>query len=383
MTKIRVLRLITWLPKGGIERKIAALVPRLDRDLFEPHVCCIRERGPLADELEAAGIPVHLVPFRSRLHPAGLWHLRSLIRRLGIDIVHAHMYRANTPATVLRLLGGHFRVVGHYHNVDTWETWRQRRLDAFLARRRDVNLAVSEAVRRNVIERLGLAPEKIRTLHNGVDTDEFVPVDSAGRRALREELGWPTEALVVTMAARLAPQKNHRFVIENARDLLREFPHLYFVFAGDGGLEAELRELAKRAHVEDHIVFLGMRDDMPRVLAASDISILPSSREGFSNSVLESMACGLPVVASDVGGNREIIEHGINGYLLEMEHGAAGPQPRASQFVRIVRRLAGDEGLRRRIGTAARQTALQFSLSAMVARTQELYLELMQAGNRP
>jgi glycosyltransferase involved in cell wall biosynthesis len=275
------------------------------------------------------------------------------------------------------VLGERIRVIGHYHNVDTWETWRQLQLDSFLARRRDLNLAVSEAVRRNVIEKLHLAEGKIRTLYNGVDTEEFRPLSADHRETCRQILGLPRDALVVAMVARLVSQKNHAFVIENARDLLRDFPQMFFVFAGSGPLETELKNMAVRYGVIDHILFLGARDDVPQLLACSDMSILPSSREGFSNTILESLACGLPVVASDVGGAREVIEHGINGYLVEMEPSAAGPRPKAADFVRLVRRLAADATLRQRLGGAARETALRFSLDAMVAQTEAIYLELM------
>ncbi|MCX7962882.1 MAG: glycosyltransferase, partial [Candidatus Sumerlaea chitinivorans] len=93
MARYRVLRLITWLPRGGIERKIVAVLPRLDRNLFDTHLCCIRERGPLADELEQQGIPVHVVPFRTRWDVKGLRALAELVKREQIDLIHAHMYR--------------------------------------------------------------------------------------------------------------------------------------------------------------------------------------------------------------------------------------------------------------------------------------------------
>lgn len=380
MKIIKVLRVITWLPQGGIERKIVSVLPRLNRHIFEPHLCCLRERGPLADELEQQGVPVHVIPFGSRLDPRGLWKLHRLIRQLGIDIVHAHMYRANTPVTVLSLLGEKVRVVGHYHNVDTWETWRQRRLDAFLARRRHLNLAVSDAVRRNVIENLSLPEDKIMTLYNGVDTEEFRPVADAEKESLRLQLGLPPEAIIVIMVARLVSQKNHRFVIENIRELSRDYPNLCFVFAGGGPLERELKELAESRGVMRQIIFLGKRDDVPRLLAASDISILPSSREGFPNTVLESMASGLPTIASGVGGVREIIDHGVNGFVLEVEARPTGVVPKEVEFVRLLRRLASDAELRRRLGAAARQTALRFNLDVMVKKTESLYGKLMEEG---
>lgn len=380
MKRIRVLRVITWLPQGGIERKIVSVLPRLDRHIFEPHLCCLRERGPLAKELEQQGIPLHVIPFSSRLDPRGLWKLHRLIRQMSIDIVHAHMYRANTPVTVLSLLGEKVRTIGHYHNIDTWETWRQRRLDAFLARRRDLNVAVSDAVRHNVIENLSLPEEKIVTLYNGVDTEEFRPVAEAEKESIRNQLDLPPKAIIVIMVARLVSQKNHRFVIENIRHLVRDHPNLCFVFAGGGPLEQELKEFAERLGVMRHVIFLGSRDDVPQLLAASDISILPSSREGFPNTVLESMASGLPTIASDVGGVREIIEHGINGFVLEVDTTPTGVMPKGVEFVRLVRRLASDTTLRRRVGNAARQTALRFSLDVMVKKTESLYLKLIGEG---
>lgn len=380
MRKLRVLRLITWLPTGGIEKKIVSVLSRLDRNSFEPFVCCLRERGVLADKLEEIGIPVEVIPFRSRLDPFGLWRLQRLVKRLNIDIVHSHMYRANTPATILKFFNPHLRVIGHYHNVDTWESWRQLKLDQWLARKRDLNLAVSHAVRQNVIQHLRLPPEKIMTLHNGVDTNEFHPVSLEEWRLIRKELSWPEEAVIITMVARLVRQKNHRFVIENASELLRDNSQTFFVFVGSGPEEAALRELTRARGLENHIIFLGTREDVSRILAASDISILPSSKEGFSNTVLESMACGLPVVASDVGGIREIIDHGLNGYVIEMTTLQGSLQPKAHEFVRILRRLIKDPQLRASIGVKALQTVEAFSIDAMVKRTESLYRMLWEKG---
>src|SRR5690349_14692093 len=129
MSRYRILRVITWLPMGGIERKIVAVLPKLNKDLFDVHLCCIRERGALADSLEEQGVPVHLIKFNSRLEPLGMFRLRRLTHRLNIDLVHSHMYRANTPSTALKMFDSKIKVIGHYHNVDTWETNKQLKMD--------------------------------------------------------------------------------------------------------------------------------------------------------------------------------------------------------------------------------------------------------------
>lgn len=376
MSRYRVLRMITWLPTGGIERKIAAVLPRLNRDLFEPHLCCIRERGPLADDLEQQGVPVHVIRFRNRWDPFALRRLRKLVRELDISVVHSHMYRANVPATALKVIGEHVKVVGHYHNVGTWESTRQRLLDRWLANKRDMNLAVSEAVRRDVISHLQLPPSKVRTLRNGVNLDEFHPVAAAARHAIRERLGLPASAKVVVMVARLVSQKNQSLVIESAMEVLKAVPRAHFLFVGDGPDNEALKELASVRCVRDHVTFLGKRDDVPDILAASDVSVLPSTREGFSNAVLESMACGVPVIASNVGGNAEVIDNGINGFLLDMQP-APSPAPNASRFVRYLKRLLLEDDFRMRMGAVAHSSVEAFSIDTMVRETEQAYLDLL------
>jgi glycosyltransferase involved in cell wall biosynthesis len=382
--------MITWLPSGGIERKIAAVLPRLNRDLFEAHVCCIREPGPLAIELESHGIPVHVVPFKSRWDPSALWQLRKLVKGVGVDLIHSHMYRSNVPATVMKMLDKSIVHIAHYHNVDTWESMGQLWVDRWLSMKRDLNAGVSEAVRQNVADHLRLPPYLTRTLYNGVDVDEFHPVSAAKRHSIRERLNIPAAAKIVVMLARLVPQKNQRLVLESAPEILSAVPRAHFLFVGGGPDEPKLHDLAAQLHIEPHVTFLGGRDDVPQIIAASDISVLPSLKEGFSNAILESMACGLPVIATDVGGNREVIDHGINGFIVDrVEKGksrtgsapAIATQINTTQFIRYVKRLLQEDELRTRLGIAALQHVQQFSLDAMVAEIEETYLELLEGAS--
>lgn len=383
MSRFRILRLITWLPKGGIERKIVAVLPRLDRELFEPHICCLREPGPLAGELEKLGVPVHVVRFRSRWDPMALTRLLRMVRSLGVDLVHAHMYRANVPATVLGLLEPRLKVIGQYHNVDTWESAAQVRMDRWLARRRAANVCVSDAVRRDVISRLALDPARVKTIHNGVDLDEFRPASShASQLALRQQLGLPLDARIVVMVARLVAQKNQSLLLRVAPEILAAVPSAHFVFVGGGPMEETLRSLAAEMGVARSVTFLGSRDDVADILRAADVSVLPSLKEGFSNTVLESMACGLPVVASDVGGNREAIDRGVNGYIVDVDRDALGrvTAVRAGQLARYLKRLLLDDALRAKMASAARRSAGQFDIGVMVGRVEALYREVLEGG---
>lgn len=367
---------------GGIERKIAAVLPRLNRDLFEVHLCCIRERGPLADGLEQSGIPVHLVPFRSRLDPFAMAKLSRLVKRKEISLVHSHMYRSNVPATMLKLLNPRLKVIGHYHNVDTWESTRQVALDRFLAHRRDMNVAVSEAVRRDVQSRLGLPDRLTTTLYNCVDLAEFRPLPPEARKEVRESIGIEPQDLVVIMVARLVAQKNQALVLSSAREILHAAPTARFVMVGGGPDEELLRRLASDLGVAQRVVFLGRRDDVPALLGASDVAVLPSLKEGFSNAVLEAMACGLPVVASDVGGNREVIDHGVNGFICDVNSNpsAAEPPVNDAQFTRYVKRLLVETDFRANMARAALERVQHYGLDAMVREIEQLYLEVLE-GN--
>lgn len=361
-----VTRLITWLPVGGIERRLVAVLPQLDRTLFAPRLICLRERGPLADELEASGVPVSVVPFRSRLSPAAIWRLARALR--GSAIVHAHMYRANVPGTIAARLAGVPVILGQVHNVDTWQTGRQRLMDRLTARRRTATIAVSRRVQEDVCRTLRLPPERVPVLHNGIDLAPFrAPLD---REALRAELGLRSDQVAVLCAARLHPQKNHRGLLQALVRLPSALPPWRCLVAGDGPERANLEQLAVAHGLQHRVVFLGQRRDVPRLMRACDLSVLPSDKEGFSNTVLESLAAGLPVVATDVGGNAEAIEHGVSGFLT----GRADVEDLAERLAQLI----ADAGLRRRMAAAALAAAPRFSLESMVSETQKLYLRLLR-----
>ena len=385
MSRYRILRVITWLPMGGIERKIVAVLPRLNRELFDVHLCCIRERGALADELEAAGVPVHLIPFKSRLDPIGLYRLRRLTRRLNIDLIHSHMYRSNTPSTALKMFDSKIRVIGHYHNVDTWETPKQLRMDRFMASHRDMNVAVSEAVRHNVVDTLGIPEELTTTLYNCVDLDEFRRLEGSDREAARADLGLAPDERAIIMVARMVPQKNHDLILDTAPDILRDVPHARFFFAGGGPDEEDLNARVEKLGIADRCLFLGRRDDVPRLLGASDVAVLPSYKEGFSNAVLEAMACGVPVIASDVGGNAEVIDPGENGYLLETADDPASPfgvSVSSAQYPRLLKRILTDDEHRNKLSQTAWAKSRHYGIDAMVREIELLYLEILE-GTQP
>lgn len=371
--EIKVLRVITWLPRGGIEKRLLKLLPMLKEKGVDIEVACIREWGSLAPQLAAAGVKVHLIPFRTRLDPRSLFKLGRFIKGNKFNIVHSHMYGSNVPATIAAHFAGVPVIISQVHNIDTWQGWRQLWQDRWLNRWRQAVVAVSEQVRHELLYKLKVPAEKCSLIYNGIDVEEFERIHES-KQELRAEIGLKAEDVVITTAARLVPQKNHQGIIEAAKQLVADFPNLTFLLVGTGKLRPQLEEEIGRLKISRYISFLGHREDMPRILKASDIFLLPSFKEGFSNAILEAMAAGLPVVASKVGGNPEAVQETQTGFLVSPQN--------ATELVAKLRQLISNIELRRRMGEKARERVRLFSLEKMMENTLTLYQKLLAQAKK-
>ncbi len=366
-----ILRTITWLPHGGIERRLVSLLPRLNQPPFRVSLVCIRERGPLAHELEQAGVPISVVPLRSRLDPAGLRALSRWMRSQQVDLVHSHMYRSNVPSTIAARMSGVRRILCQVHNIDSWDTPRQCIMDRLLTPWRTKLLAVSESVKKDIIVRLGCASEKVKVLYNGIDIKRYETAHP-GPQLIRE-LNLSQGQRLVVMAARLVEQKRHTRLLRALEMIRDDLPPTRVVLVGDGKLRSVLEQEVAARRLSRWVSFLGHRDDVPEILSLAALSVLTSDKEGFSNAIVESLAAGVPVVATDVGGNREAVVNGECGFLVAPDdlHGLA----------QAIRKILVDDGLRKRMAIAAQERARSFSLDRMLEETRNLYLSTLSGSN--
>jgi glycosyltransferase involved in cell wall biosynthesis len=218
------------------------------------------------------------------------------------------------------------------------------------------------------VRTIGLPKERVTIVPNGVDIGAF----DGNSLSVRQQLGLSAEDLVIGTVGRLEPEKDHATLLEVFREALAGHPAARLLMVGGGSLESELRATAARLGIGDRTVFLGYRRDIPALLGAMDIFVLPSIREGLPISVIEAMAAGRPVVASNVGSLHTLVRDGQNGFLVP-------PQDRAG-FVQAVRGLIASPELRRRVGAEGRRTVeASYSLSAAVAAYEQIYR--MAAGN--
>ncbi len=372
---VPVARVLNWLPVGGVEKRLIAILSRLDPSRFRPYIVLLRERGALADLAEQKGLPVFLCPLRTRLSPTGIARLRALFRREKTRIVHSHMYRSNTPATIAARLAGTPVVFSQVHNLDTWETRRQRFLDRALMRWRDGVIAVSGRVKADIESQLRIPPDFIHVLYNGIDLDEFRfatdPLWPARRAGERAREGFDPADLIVICVARLVEVKNLPTLIEAFARIAPSHPLARLWLIGGGPLHDTLEKQVRERSLESIVRIAGQRMDIPRLMALADISALVSHKEGFSNVVIESLAAGLPLVVTDVGGNAEAVRHETEGLVINRPDNIEA-------IAGALDRLLGDAALRAKMSEAARRRAQDFSLETMTRQTEELYTSALR-----
>ncbi len=368
---LRIARVVQALNPGGMEAMMLRALPCFDPARFQFRIVCLAKEGKLGPLFRDAGFSPVTMGIRGRLAPGGLWRLARFFRRERIDIVHSHMYPAGVTARVAALLARTPAIVSQEHNLDTDRRWSQRLIDRLLAGRTDGLLAVSRAVADWHSRREGIARDRYEVIHNGLDSSAFgLPVD---RSAVRARLGIAPGAPVIGIVARLAPQKNHDVLLRAAPAILAERPDAVFLFAGDGPCEADLRRLAAELRIAPAVRFLGLRSDVPDILAILDVFAFPSRMEGLPNAILEALAAGLPVVTADGGGPiLEVVEHGVSALVVPTgDAGALG----ASVLEALRPETAG------RLRAGARARAADFSVEKTVRRYEEFYERIGRGGS--
>ena len=366
---IRILFLIDKLSRGGSQSNLLEIIRGLDRRKFSPHVIALVEGGRLVPEFKAAGaepIELHVERAYDASAFGALSFLIRYMRQLKIDIVQTHFLHADILGTIAGTLAGVPRIITTRRDEGFWRGFRQRAANRFLNLFCSRILVNSEAVKRAVIEEERAKPGKIFVIHNVVDTKRFYPSDDL-RTETRKNLGIRDEEVVIGVLANMRHEvKGHTFLIEAIPMILKEAPHVKFLFVGEGTLRGRLENYAANLGVRKAIHFLGSRPDVNDLINAMDISCLPSLSEGFSNSILESMAIGVPVVATAVGGNTEIIQDGKTGVLV--------PSRNASALAAKLLALVHDKELRTKLGGAGRQKIhSQFRIEQMAAKYEEFY----------
>lgn len=389
----RVLHLITSFEIGGTERQAVELLKRLDAERYDVRLAVIRNQGPFYKEIESRFSIVPEFPLTSFYNANAvkqLARLRRLMVQDKIDILHAHDFYAGLLGAAAARLAG-VRVIACQRHLKLSDRavhrWGTRIIHA-LAHRVLVN---SEAIRDYIIAEGTTRPDKIVVIKNGVRSIEDATAEksesassslmrdeSAAIRLRREahqklcgELGLNTDTKLVGMVARLQAVKGHRYFIEAAAQVARDETRTHFVLVGDGSLRSEIENQIARFDLANRVHLLGDRSDVSQLVSAFDLMALASLHEGLPNAVMEAMAAGVPVVATAVGGTKELIIDGKTGYLVP-------PADAEALSERIAFALKNDEE-RTAISARAREFVIaRFGIERMIESVEKLYDALIE-----
>jgi glycosyltransferase involved in cell wall biosynthesis len=373
--RLRVTYVIDKLQRAGAQIHLGQLAPGLDPAAFDVEVVCLLEGGPVADEMRDRGLHVEVLDLGRLYAPRGLVGLKGLVARLRsrpVDILHTYLISSNIYGTIAGRLAGVGAIVTSRRDTGFSRNGRLRFVEEhFINPRVDRVVAVTAAVAEGAGRERGLAPGRVVTIENGVDLATFNP-DRHPRPGLRAEWRLAEDQPAIGVVGHLSPVKGHADFLDAAAAVAKSHPRARFFVVGDGALRASLEARAASLGLAEHVVFTGVRQDIPRVLAALDVVVLSSHTEGLSNALLEAMAMARPIVATAVGGNPDVLRDGVTGRLVP----ARNPQALAAALAQLLDDPAAADTL----GRAAREdVAARFSLQRMVARYESLYRELVPA----
>lgn len=355
----------------GGQESLWSLVSRLDRQEFRP-VVVLPQAGSLSERLRDHKVDVRLVdlpkvtPGNTRSIIEAMRKLLSIIDQERIAMLHTDGPRNTFYAGV----AGKLKAKPVLWHVRTSSADIYDRLLYLLCSK--IILVADGLLHRF---RFSTPGHKLVTIHNGVDVEQFAP--RAGNTRSHRCFGLRPDDVLITVSARIEEFKGQRYLIEACSQLRHIWSRLHLVFAGGISEPAYYRACVQRINelgLADHVHFIGQVDHIPQLLQDTDIVVLPSiASEAFSRSILEAMASGIPVVATDCGGTREAVEHGVSGYVVA---------PRDSvEMARRIAALSEDEAMRRRMGQAGRKIAVErFRIERNVARTEAVYREMLQGA---
>ncbi len=367
-----VLHLIETSDPDGAERMMVHLATRLGPE-YRSEAALIRN-GWLGSALRSQGIPVTMLRYESRGSFANLYDLATLrdlltlIRERHVAILHTHEFFMNTLGLIASRLTG-VPVVATVHERNYYPDRLRRRVAYRLfGRFAQQMVTVSEGLRDLLTERIGIPPDRIRVVPNGVTIDEIPSQETV--LGLRQSLGFNQQSLLVGTVGRLHPKKGHKYLIEGAVHVVRRFPGVVFLIVGGGELHDELEAQARALGVAPYFRFLGHREDVRDLLPLLDIFVLPSLSEGMPLALLEAMAAGIPPVATRIGGVNEVVEDGKTALIV--------PPKDTRALADSIITLLEDRPLAQEMGEAARQVATRrFSVGRMVEDYKEIYTGLI------
>lgn len=362
---LKVVHIIPTLDQGGAEKQLCLLSAHLDRSQFETHVIVLTHSGPREQTLRAHDVPVHAIDKRGKFDPLAYQRLKAKLIELRPDIVHTWLFAANSYGRAAARAARVPVIIAGERCVDPWKGWWQLAIDRWLLQKTTAVVTNTSAITQFYAQKK-LPVDRFVVIPNAVEPPKFPRLSRA--EACRR-LGIEPRGKLVMSIGRLWPQKGYRDLIWSGELLHVAYQDVWYIIIGDGPERATLMHYRDQVRGDDSVRFAGERTDAIELLSAADALWNGSLYEGQSNTILEAMSLGVPVVATDIPGNRDLVQHEKTGYLFKLGDVAA--------LTRQTNHLLNTPELVTAWGSAGRERALnEFSVERMVERHAELYERL-------
>lgn len=368
--KIKLLQITHDLAIGGLQQVVVNLCRSIDREKFDVSVLCLRYLGEFVPQIEELGIKVIFLPQREdgRTDHFAFLKVAKVLEDEKIDIIHTHNTQPFFDGTLAAILKRVKAVIHTDHCRAFPDKKRYMFAEWLVSHYASKVVGVSDHTSENLVKYEHISRKKIVTIPNGID--ETIYEIDVNRDAKKKELGIERDGFIIGLGVRLSKQKGITYLIKAMPAIINEFPEITLVIAGDGSEKDNLVKEAEKLGVLDHMIFTGPRLDVSELLKLFDLYVLPSIFEGLPMVLLEAMAAGCPIVATDVGGNSTAITHRDNGSLVKSED----PDAFATEVVAVLK----DEILRKQyVSKSHKLMKEKFSASIMAKEYEKLYLEAL------
>jgi glycosyltransferase involved in cell wall biosynthesis len=365
-TRTKLMQITHDLAIGGLQQVVVNICRSINREKFDVSVLCLRALGEFVPEVEKLGVRVFFLPQKEKgTDYFSFFKVAKILRQEQIDVIHTHNTQPFVDGTLGALLSGVKTIVHTDHARDFPDKTRYMVAEHLMSYFAYRVIGVSEHTSANLVHYEKISPKKVMTIENGLDGSRFqIEID---RPAKRKELGIEGIGPIIGLGVRLTEQKGITYLLQAMPEIIKAVPDVTLVIAGDGTLKNELRHEAVTLGIKEHVLFLGSRLDIPQLLKLFDIYVLPSLWEGLPMVLLEAMAAGCSIVATDVGGNAQVITDRYNGMLIEPRN----PQKIAEAVVTLLTRIDLRDNY---INNAFQVFSHRFSADIMTKKYENIYL---------
>lgn len=376
MKRKPILHLVNELSDDSSNNLVLGLVQGLDSDIYEHHVGYLRgAAGMMLGCFEVAAHEVKNFRMDGSADISVISKVLRYLRSHQIQLVHTHVLRSDIVGGLASRIARDSILLSTKHNAPYPSGHRLRLLRNFLywpaMHLPDHIITVSESLRHKIISRAGLNSHRVATIKPGIQVEKYYQPQARG--IMRKQLGLQAEDSAITYTGRLVPGKGLEVLLSAARRILDRFEFAHFLIVGQGPLHAKLEDIARESRIDSRVTLTGIRRDIPSILAATDIFVLPSYSEGLPLSLLEAMAAAKPSVATSIGGVPELIDSGLDGIIV--------PPGNLTALAEALCRLLENEPYRENLGRRAREKAISnFTLERMVSEYESVYRSALQRG---